>query len=124
MKTQTKKIGQLSRRKFLSTAATAAATIAILPVSFSSRSSSSSGAATSKLNSKFSGVQIGVITYSFRDMGSNVDNTIKACIDSGCSSIELMSTGIEEYLGAPAAPPIPPKPSPSAHLTPALIIPD
>jgi sugar phosphate isomerase/epimerase len=109
MKTQTTKNRLLSRRKFLGTAATAAATIAILPVSSSCKSSSSRVTAISKLNSKFKGVQIGVISYSFRDMGSNMETTLKACVDSGCSSIELMSTGIEEYLGAPSAPPRPPR---------------
>lgn len=110
MKDQTRTIGQLSRRKFLGTAASAAAAISILPLSTSCTSTPSVAAAGSKLNSKFAGVQIGAITYSFRDMGSNVDTTLKACVDSGCSSVELMSTGIEEYLGAPAAPPRPQRP--------------
>lgn len=89
-----------SRRKFLSTAATAAAAFSVLPLT-TACSGSSSG---SGINSKFGGVQIGCITYSFRDLGSNIDTILKACIDSGCSSVELMSTGIEEFLGAPAAP--------------------
>ena len=109
MKDQNKTIGQVSRRKFLGTAATAAAAVSILPLSSSCTNSSSSGAVSSKLNSKFSGVQIGVITYSFRDQEGGIDNVLKYCIDSGCSSIELMSTGIEEYLGAPAPPPRPPR---------------
>jgi sugar phosphate isomerase/epimerase len=112
MKELTKSFGQLSRRKFLGTAATAAAAVSILPLSTSCAGSASSAAAGSKLNSKFGDVQIGCITYSFRDMGSNVDTTLKACVDAGCSSIELMSTGIEEYLGAPAAPPRPQRAAP------------
>ena len=110
MKDQTKTIGQLSRRKFLGTAATAAVAVSILPLSTGCTSNPSVAVEGSKLNSKFSGVQIGSITYSFRDMGSNVETTLKACVDSGCSSVELMSTGIEEYLGAPAPPPRPQRP--------------
>jgi sugar phosphate isomerase/epimerase len=112
MKKETKTFGQLSRRKFLGTAATAAVAFSVLPLSTSCSGPSSSAAAGSKLNSRFGGVQIGCITYSFRDMGSDVETTLKACVDSGCSSIELMSTGIEEYLGAPAPPPRPQRQAP------------
>jgi len=112
---------RFSRRKFISTAAGAAAAFTILPGLTSCSGSATGSASGSRLNSKFGGVQIGCITYSFRDMDSNVETTIKACVDSGCSSVELMSTGIEEYLGAPQAPPrprrtqiTPPPPPPSA----------
>jgi sugar phosphate isomerase/epimerase len=49
-------------------------------------------------------VQIGCITYSFRELGNDVDVTLKACVDAGISSIELMGSGIEKYLGAPVNP--------------------
>jgi len=111
MKNQVNTIGQLSRRKFLGTAASAAAAISILPLSTSCAGSTATAAAGLQLNSKFNGVQIGCITYSFRDMGSDIETILKACVDSGCSSIELMSTGIEDYLGAPAPPPRPPRPA-------------
>jgi hypothetical protein len=52
-----------------------------------------------KINSRFGGVQIGVITYSFRSI-REVDVVIQACVDAGHSSVELMGTGIEAYLGA------------------------
>ncbi len=55
-------------------------------------------------NSKFAGVQIGCITYSFRDLGYDVETTLKSCVDAGISSIELMGLGLEEYLGAPVNP--------------------
>jgi len=53
------------------------------------------------INSNYGGVQIGAITYSYRDMRLDVEGTIKACAESGLSSVELMGTGIEAYLGAP-----------------------
>jgi len=56
------------------------------------------------INSNYGGVQIGAITYSYRDMRLDVEGTIKACVESGISSIELMGTGVEEYLGAPKNP--------------------
>jgi sugar phosphate isomerase/epimerase len=52
------------------------------------------------VNSKYGGVQIGAITYSFRSI-REVDAVLQACVDAGLSSVELMGTGIESYLGAP-----------------------
>jgi sugar phosphate isomerase/epimerase len=109
MKDQSKPFGQVSRRKFLGSAAAATAAFSIAPLSSSCTTSTPGAADSSKPNSNFGGVQIGVITYSFRREEPGVDNTLKYCIDAGVSSIELMSTGIEEYLGAPAAPPRPPR---------------
>jgi sugar phosphate isomerase/epimerase len=57
-----------------------------------------------KVNSDYNGVQIGVITYSYRDMRLDLEGTLKACLESGISSIELMGTGVEAYLGAPENP--------------------
>lgn len=54
-------------------------------------------------NSNFGGVQIGAITYSFRSI-REVDDVLQACVDAGLSSVELMGTGIEAYLGAPENP--------------------
>lgn len=55
------------------------------------------------INSKYNGVQIGAITYSFRSI-REVDDVLQACVDAGLSSVELMGTGIEAYLGAPESP--------------------
>ena len=60
--------------------------------------------AQDKPDSKYNGVQIGAITYSYRDMRLDVEGTLKACVESGLSSIELMGTGVEDYLGAPKSP--------------------
>ncbi|AXE20402.1 sugar phosphate isomerase/epimerase [Runella rosea] len=57
-----------------------------------------------KPNSKFKGVQIGAITYSFRSMPHDVDKLIQFCIDSNLSAIELMGDSVEEYAGKPKSP--------------------
>lgn len=96
--------GQLSRRKFLGNTATIAA-FSIMPLGLSSNSipqAKEKGA--TKPNSKFGGVQIGAITYSWRSMPGGVDNIIKYCQEAGISSIELMSNDLEDFLGAPKNP--------------------
>ncbi|MEJ7677082.1 MAG: hypothetical protein WKG06_04235 [Segetibacter sp.] len=55
-------------------------------------------------NSKFFGVQIGVITYSFRSMPGNAEQVLKYITDSGISAIELMGDAVEEYAGKPVNP--------------------
>lgn len=57
-----------------------------------------------KPNSKFGGVQIGVITYSYRSMPHDVDQLIKFCVDSNISAVELMGDSVEEYAGKPQSP--------------------
>ena len=96
--------GAVSRRVFIGTAASAAG-MYTLPLTFSNSLPQGSRAATrTKPDSKFNGVQIGVITYSFRDLEPGIEGVLKACVESGCSSIELMSSGIEEWCGAPNLP--------------------
>ena len=58
-----------------------------------------------KPNSKFDGVQIGVITYSYRSMpGANdAEALLKYIVDSGISGIELMGPAAEIYAGSPAS---------------------
>jgi sugar phosphate isomerase/epimerase len=52
------------------------------------------------VNSKFNGVQIGAITYSFRGM-NDPDEIIKAMVDIGLGEAELMSNHAEAAAGAP-----------------------
>ncbi len=60
-----------------------------------------------KPNSNFGGVQIGVITYSYRgepDGAANkADTLLKMLVDSGVSAIELMPPAVETFAGAPLA---------------------
>jgi len=111
---------ELSRRRFIGNTAAVAA-FSIVPMNFFGKVNGDiSAEAGEKPNSKFGGVQIGAITYSWRSMPGGVDNIIKYCIETGLSSIELMSNDVEEYLGAPKNPmmgmfgPPPPPPPPAA----------
>jgi sugar phosphate isomerase/epimerase len=54
-----------------------------------------------KPNSRFNGVEIGIITYSFRTLPGSAEETLKYCLDCGISGIELMSDVAERYAGAP-----------------------
>lgn len=55
--------------------------------------------ANAKPDSKFGGVLIGAITYSYRSLP--VENTLQYCLDSGVSGIEMMSNVAETFAGAP-----------------------
>lgn len=58
-----------------------------------------------KPNSVFSGVQLGVITYSFRDMPeahTSAEKMLGYITASGASGIEFMSDAAEAYAGSPA----------------------
>ena len=51
-----------------------------------------------KPNSKFGGVQIGTITYSYRSMpDQSVEAILKYVVDSGINAIELMGPPVEAY---------------------------
>jgi sugar phosphate isomerase/epimerase len=57
------------------------------------------------IDSKFSGVQIGAITYSFNRIANpNPEEIIKAYVDVGLGECELMSNHCEALAGAPAMP--------------------
>jgi sugar phosphate isomerase/epimerase len=56
------------------------------------------------INSKFNGVQIGAITYSFNSIASDPEAIIKAYVEIGLGEAELMSNHCEALAGAPAMP--------------------
>jgi len=56
------------------------------------------------INSKFYGVQIGAITYSFNSIASDPEAIIRAMVDIGLGETELMSNHCEALAGAPAMP--------------------
>lgn len=63
-----------------------------------------SGLRFNKPNSKFGGVQIGAITYSFRSMPHDIDQLLKFCVDSNVSAIEMMGDPAETFAGKPVSP--------------------
>jgi len=97
--------GGLSRRKFLGNTAAIAAFSMIPASSFGKGTFIEEAEAGATPDSKFGGVQIGAITYSWRSMPGGCDNIIKYCVEAGISSIELMSGDVESDAGAPAGPP-------------------
>jgi len=76
-----------------------------------------------KPNSKFNGVQLGAITYSFRSLPCSAEQVLKYCIDANVSAIELMGNTGEAFAGSPYAsteprPPMAPdapRPEPTAE---------
>jgi sugar phosphate isomerase/epimerase len=55
-----------------------------------------------KPNSNFDGVQISVITYSFRSMPSTAEDLLKYLLECGLNSVELMGPPAEAYAKAHA----------------------
>lgn len=112
--------GHVSRRNLLGSIAVVAA---LSLASFSSYAfkSTPNQAPDAKPNSKFGGVQIGAISYSWRSMPGGVENIIKYCNETGINSLELMSNDVENYIGAPVNPMMsfmrPPTPPPAPVAT-------
>lgn len=91
------KTENVSRRRFIGTSMLAAAGIA-----FASKSTFGNSIFTpAKPNSRINGVQIGVITYSFRSMPGSIEQILKYCIDCNINYIELMGGAAEAYAGIP-----------------------
>src|ERR1700733_8402630 len=87
----------VSRRHFIGAGMLAAAGLA-----FASKSSFAKGLYRPvKVDSKINGVQIGVITYSFRSMPSDIDHLLQYCIQCNINAVELMGDSAEAYAGAP-----------------------
>lgn len=94
-----KKIASLSRRQFIGTTAAAVSGLALAsnPVFGAPAIIRNLG----KPNSKFNGVQIGAITYSFRSLPGNAEQILKYCVECNVSAIELMGPTAEAFAGAP-----------------------
>src|SRR5215831_3563079 len=62
--------------------------------------------AETKPNSKFNGVQIGVITpYSYHNMPNDAESLLKCMVEDNINATEIQSPPVEEWAGAPKAPP-------------------
>lgn len=79
---------KITRRSFLAGAASAAAGCAIPK-------------AGARHRSDYEGIQIGAITYSYRDMPLGVGSTLRDVLGSRLGTIELMGNDLERDLGAP-----------------------
>jgi sugar phosphate isomerase/epimerase len=89
-----------SRRQFLGAAATVAASAVLGPNKLFGAPALIRN--LGKPNSLINGVQVGVITYSFRDMpDQSAEATLKYILDSGISAVELMGGPVESFAGAP-----------------------
>jgi sugar phosphate isomerase/epimerase len=88
----------ISRRQFIGSGAiTATSMLFLSKLSFAGSILRSAD----KPNSIINGVQIGVITYSFRSMPGTAEDLLKYCIDCNINAIELMGDAAEAYAGAP-----------------------
>ena len=99
----------VTRRDFGKLAAAALAATALRPGTLF---------AQGKPNSKFGGVDIGVISYSYRDMKPNdADAVLKDALQNGIDGVELENVQ-ERWAGAPAPPPrpMPARPSPGQQV--------
>lgn len=56
-----------------------------------------------KPKSVFKGVQIGVITYSFRSMPGDIEHILGYCRDCNVGAVELMGDAVEAFAGAPSS---------------------
>ncbi len=111
----------VSRRSFITTSAVAAGAVAVSSRSLfaaaapaaapaPATANATSGIAYAralverfgKPNSKFDGVQIGTITYSYRSMPSSAEELLKYCVMSGISAIEMMGAPADQYLSGAA----------------------
>ncbi|TSJ38865.1 sugar phosphate isomerase/epimerase [Mucilaginibacter corticis] len=92
------KTNQVSRRRFIGTGALAATGTLLLSKSSFAHAILSSD---KKPNSVVNGVQIGVITYSFRSLPGSIQDMLKYCIACNINAIELMGEAAEEYAGIP-----------------------
>ena len=82
----------LSRRTFISGTAALAAS-SMMP-------GRASAASVVMPDSNFNGVQIGIITYSYRSLPSSAEDLLKYVTQSGISSVELMGGPAEQFAKA------------------------
>ena len=83
----------MTRRHFVATSGAAMTALAM---------GSGVAGAAGRPDSRIRGVQIGVITYSFRDMpDQSAEAMLRYCVATGISAIELMGEPAEAYAGSP-----------------------
>lgn len=93
---------EISRRRFLSV--TPLAVMGFMLNTDSIISNNTLNTWLSVPNSKFGGVQIGAISYSFRSMPHDIDQLLKFCVEAKVGAIEMMGDPAETYAGKPKNP--------------------
>ncbi len=88
---------KITRRRFLGTAAAATA-VSVLPFN-----SFAIGRQNKKPNSKVNGVQLGLTTYSYRQIPHDLDQVLEYILKAGVNAVEMRSV-LEEGLGIPSVP--------------------
>lgn len=88
--------GQHSRRDFLKKGGLASLGLLTVPSLFGSADLFKGP------GSKIAGVQIGVITYSYRSMPGSLQEVLQYTLNSGISAVELMGDPVEQYAGCPS----------------------
>lgn len=88
-----------SRRQFL-----LSGSLATMGLFLAGKANASSLLLAAKPDSKFAGVQIGAITYSYRSLPGSIEQVLQYCIDSNISAIELMGDAAEDFAGKPKNP--------------------
>lgn len=89
-----------SRRRFLGTAAAAAAGALVPATTFGARS-------RARRREAGANVQVGAISYSFRAIPSSAEQILEYMVELGLTTVELMGGPAEQFAGAPAGPPRP-----------------
>ena len=92
-------IKSIDRRKFIINSGLTAASL-LLPLPFVN-----SATLPFSKNKDFKGVNVGVITYSFRSMPGTAEDLIGYLKKLGLNHVELMGDPVEEFAGAPTRPP-------------------
>jgi sugar phosphate isomerase/epimerase len=89
-----------NRRTFAKLSLAALPAIALHPLLARSEAAENSGKASTKPNSKVSGVQLGLnVPYSFADSKMGGDLILKNCVALGLNAIELRTQPVEVFLG-------------------------
>ncbi|HSR60897.1 MAG TPA: TIM barrel protein [Robiginitalea sp.] len=103
MKTMKNKANSVTRRKFIGTSALVAAGVGLGTSRLFAGPAILKGLKSPL--SRINGVQIGVITYSFRSLeDQSAEATLKYVTDCGINAIELMGDPAEAFAGKPANP--------------------
>lgn len=101
MKKQNETKKQLSRRAFIGSSITAMAAFSVTSGSvLAGVKGSTSEVVTTKPNSVFNGVHIGVITYNLRGVDTSAEGMLSFLTQAGLSEVELMGVEATSYMSS------------------------